>query len=61
MMIKLKETRLRSSGNAKGQIVQIPINVIREWGLKPGDTINIFKGEDGSIIIKPSENKNIYV
>lgn len=52
-MIKIKDYKLRSSGKAKGQIIQIPIAVIREWGLKDGDTVEIYKTLNGELVIKP--------
>lgn len=56
-MIKLKDYRLRSSGNAKGQLIQLPVSVIREWSLKEGDYVELFKTVDGEIVIRPKKEK----
>lgn len=52
-MVKIKNYKLRSSGKARNQIVQIPIAVIREWDLREGDEVEMFKTLEGALIIKP--------
>ena len=54
-MVKLKDYKLRSSGRAKNQLIQIPIAVIREWGLVQGDSVEIYKTVDGELVIKPKK------
>lgn len=55
-MIKLRDYKLRSSGNAKGQIIQIPKSVIEEWNLSEG-IVEVYKTEDGDIVIRPKKCK----
>ena len=52
-MVKIKDYKLRTNGNAKGKLVQIPVALIREWDLGPGDTVEMYKTVEGDLVIKP--------
>lgn len=56
-MIKLKDYRLRDSGTARGQIVQIPVNVIRDWNLGPNGIVEMFLTIDKELVIRPATSK----
>jgi len=53
MAVKLKDYKLRSSGKAKGQLIQIPIDLVREWGMGGGGTVELFKTTTGDLVIRP--------
>lgn len=59
-MVKLKDYKLRSSGTAHGQIVQIPVNVVRGWGIQPGDMVEMFQTTEGDLVIRPANKKYIH-